>query len=370
MPAKPLTREDLVETLRQTQAFIDKGYEPVPLGAQHKGLYVVVGEHMGISDKSVKNRLDLAEARYGLTLENFRDVRTMTVDAEGDRPDPLEVLRRHAAANSAFIQQKRTKPVVIPVRPEPFAVAFVGDPHITNAGCNLDALRRDIELLASSGVRAVQMGDVMDNFHKVPKLAEKEAQNRMSVPEALSLARWIMAECGVRWDAHVIGNHDAWLGAEGVALLAEWAREARTRLYDWNARLIYDWGFGRHVVAASHDFKGHSQYNPTHGPGKMALWDGTADTYVAAHKHHHADAKVPNGWRGRTYQLVRVRGYKDHDSYSAGRAQFPAHDGMEGRSALLVVNPQAETHDGRQRVFMDIMDGLEWLTVLKRRYAA
>ena len=159
-----------------------------------------------------------------------------------------------------------------------------------------------------------------------------------------------------------------WIGPEGVALMREWAGRKATRLFDWNARIAYVWDGGQRVVAASHDFNGHSQYNPTHGPGKMALWDGTADTYVAAHRHNHAEAKVPNGWRGKTYQLIRVRGYKDHDTYAAGRAQFPQFEGIEGRAALLVVNPLSETHDGWQRSFMDIADGLEWLAMLRRRY--
>jgi hypothetical protein len=78
---------------------------------------------------------------------------------------------------------------------------------------------------------------------------------------------------------------------------------------------------------------------------------------------------VPNGWRQKTYQLVRVRGYKDWDSYSAGRAQFADFHGMEGRSALLVVNPLAQSHDGRQRVFMDVAEGIEYVQMLRARAA-
>jgi hypothetical protein len=59
------------------------------------------------------------------------------------------------------------------------------------------------------------MGDILDNFHANPKLAAKEAHNRMSISEALSVAQWLIAESGVKWDAHVLGNHDLWIGPEG-----------------------------------------------------------------------------------------------------------------------------------------------------------
>ena len=371
MGQRPLTRDDALEAVIAAARYVDRGYplKPGNKTGKEKGAILLAAQDMGLVPSTVRHRIAEAERRWGLTVDNCREPQTPHISPDGERPDPREILRRHSAANDQYIQAKRTKPVVVPVRMEPFAVAFVGDPHMANVGCNLTALQRDMEILRASGVRAVQMGDLLDNFHKVPKLAEKEAQNRMSVAEGLSLVQWLICESGVNWAAHVLGNHDLWLGEEGVALLREWCRQARTRLFDWNARLIFTWEGGQHVIAASHDFKGHSQFNPTHGPGKMALWDGTADTYVAAHRHNHAEAKVPNGWRGKTYQLIRVRGYKDHDSYGAGRAQFADHDGMEGRSALLVVNPIAETHDGRQRVFMDLLEGVEYLEMLKRRAA-
>lgn len=376
MPTKPLTQRELIETLTVVKRYADRGYPMFQEkgGESELGAFAMAEQDLDVTRTTIRGRVIMAKERYGLTIDNLPDIQEPEPEEHnGDRPCPVEVLNRHAALNRDYIAKKRTKPTVFMVRPEPFCVAFVGDPHLSNAGCNLEALRDDLEFLRATNVRSVQMGDILDNFHKVPKLAAKEAQNRMSIPEALSVAKWMIAESGVRWDAHVLGNHDLWLDAEGIALFGEWVRLAKSRIYDWNARLIYRWGDGKHdyhAIQASHDIKGHSQYNPVHGPGKMALWDGTADTYVAAHRHNHAEAKVPNGWREKTYQLVRVRGYKDYDSYSAGRAQFPSHDGMEGRSALLVVNPLAETHDGRQRVFMDLAEGVEFCEMLKRRHAA
>lgn len=361
-----------MEALRLVAKYVALGY-PDDLPAYGDGntlsAYLMASKESGINVNTIRTRTGMAKDRLGISPQAMIEA---AVREDDDRPCPIRLLDNHAVENLRHIARRRTKPAVFMVRPEPFAVAFVGDPHLTNEGCNLAALRADLELLAHSGVDAVEMGDMLDNFHRNAKLAAKEAHNRMSIRDGLSLAEWMVAESGVRWKAILLGNHDLWLSDEGVALIGEWARRAKSRLFNWNAHLIYRWGDGpdeKHWINAAHDFKGSSIYNPLHGNAKMAIWDGRADTYVAAHRHNHADAKMPNGWRGKTYQLVRVRGYKDYDSYSAGRAQFPDHEGMEGRSALVVINPLSHTHDGRQRVFMDLADGLEYLGAIKRRAA-
>lgn len=371
MPTPKLTREKCLEAVQAYKLFVDRGYPAHnPAGDNTSmGAKSAAADWLGIKRRTFSDRVDVAKKRFGMDIENVPAAVEIARD-DGD-PDPVEVLDRHSKANTEYISAKRKKPAAFIVPKRPFAVAFIGDPHLSNKGCNLDALRNDIAKIAASGVRAVQMGDVLDNFHATGKLAQKEAYNRMTIKEGHAVAEWLVVGSGIKWDAHVEGNHDAWMGADGIELFRSWVRAAKSRRFDWNARLIYAWGEKpdeRHTIMASHDMKGHSQYNPTHGPGKMALWDGTADTYVAAHRHNHAEAKVPNGFRGRTYQLVRVRGYKDVDEYSEGRPQFAPLDSMEGRSALLVVNPLSSSHDGRQRVFMDIADGLEHLQMLRSHY--
>src|ERR1700752_731048 len=47
---------------------------------------------------------------------------------------------------------------------KPIGVAFVGDPHLDNNGCNWPLLNRDIDVLAKTpGMYAVNMGDLTDN---------------------------------------------------------------------------------------------------------------------------------------------------------------------------------------------------------------
>lgn len=369
MPTKSLTYEQCAETLRTVNHFAKRGHD-LKGTCNGMGALGLAADVLGIDRKSVNHRMAKAKEQYGLTLENVGKPERIAADIDEDRPDPIALLDNLEPEDTRVLEKAKKKPHVILVPPEPFAVAFVGDPHLSNHGCNRRAFRDDMALLRDHQIRAIQMGDLLDNFHRAgPKLAPKEAHNRMTIKEALSVAKWAVCEAGVPWDAHIIGNHDAWMGDEGVSLLGEWVKQGKSRLYDWNAQIIYHWGSGSCHIAASHDMKGHSQYNPLHGPGKMALWDGQADVYVAAHRHNHANANIPNGWRGKTYNLVRVRGYKDADDYAAGRAQFPSHEGMEGRSAMLVVDPLSPTHSGQRKVFMDLADGLQYLQLLKNRAA-
>lgn len=372
MPTPPLTRQQCFEAVSAVRRFIDLGYETdPPKGTREMGAVAMAANSIGVPTNTLKHRIKQGLERFGITPENVLTPFTEWDDEDGEREDPLEILRRAKAATTAYIGARK-KPQVFIVKPEPFCVALIGDPHLSNRGCNLEALHDDVQLLAATGTRAVQLGDILDNFRYTGKLAAKEADNFLTTSQARSLAKWFICESGVKWDAHVLGNHDGWQGPEGVALLGDWVRKAKSRLYDWNARLIYRWGDGpndQHTIAASHDFKGNSIYNPNHGPMRMALEDGTADTYVAGHKHNPGETKFPNGWRQKTYQTVRVRGYKERDSYSEGRPQFAHLSFTEGRSALLVVNPLSETHDGRQRVFMDLGEGVEFCEMLKRRHA-
>lgn len=334
--------------------------------SHQKSAVEAASKDIGLAPSTIRNRLGAGAARYGWKVEDF--VNTSRPAEDDDIPDGLEVLNRHAPINAAYIDSSRKKwRRIVPVRHEPFGVAFVGDPHVENKGADLGKLRRDVETIRASGFRAINMGDVIDNFHETGKLAKLQAKNRMSVSEAYGVARWLIRDSGVKWDAHLLGNHDAWGGLAMATMFQQWASEAKTRFYDWMAQITYQWDGGSYTVLAAHDFKGSSIYNPLHGAMKRALEDGTADLYAAAHRHNHAKADMPNAFRERHYQFVRVAGYKAWDDH-AHRSGYAQAD--EGHSAVAIINPWAETKEGRCRVFHDLSEGAEWLQTLKRREAA
>lgn len=210
------------------------------------------------------------------------------------------------------------------------------------------------------------MGDVVDNFQALGKLASKQANNHMSVKEGLAAARWFIRDCRVKWDAQLLGNHDMWGEEPYSQLVQEWARDAKTRFYPWAVTLSYQWDGGAFTVFAAHDMKGHSQFNKLHGLMKRALVDGEADLYVGAHRHEAADGSEENGYRGKRYNYLRVKGYKRADEY-AWVKQFPEQVG--GASGVAVINPRSETMKGRCQIFYSIPEAAETLKMLRSHYA-
>ena len=314
---------------------------------------------------TLKHHLERAKERWGWTPDDFTaPARAAEADIE-DLGNGLAILQDGAARNAQYIAKFHSKPRVRMVRKEPFAVAFFGDMHADNKGCDIDRLMSDLALVRASRIRAINIGDICDNFHKTTKLASKAARNRMTPKEALAAAKWIVSE-GAAWDAHILGNHCLWGEEEFASLLRGWAAITGAKVHEWDALLTYRWDGGEFSILAAHDFKGNSQYNTLHGHIKRALEDGRADLYVCGHKHNAGQMGVENGWRGRRYEMVRVMGYKVADDY-AFRGQFPQQ--TEGHSCLAVIDPFAETKEGRCRTFLNLAEGVEHLEMLKARMA-
>jgi len=322
-------------------------------------------EYIGLNQRTLRHRLDIARQRYGLSVDNYTG-QTLLPDEIEELGDGLEILNQHAEQNSQYIRQHRTGHIrICPVKKEPFGIAIFGDMHADNKGTDLEKLKHDLRLCAASGVRSVNIGDTLDNFHYTGKLASKQAGNRMSDKEGLAVARYIIRDSGVKWDAHILGNHDAWAGAPYAHLFQEWARQAQTRFYDWMVRLEYHWDGGSFSLLAAHDFKGHSIHNPLHGLFRRAKEDGTADAYAAGHRHNSADGSFENGFRGRRYYFARVGSYKKADGYARNKG---FDEQTDGESAMFVVDPLADDKSSFCRVHPSISEGLEALQAKRLNY--
>jgi hypothetical protein len=321
------------------------------------------GKRLGLPSKTVRNHVEKARERWGWTPDDFAAPAPQAEADVEDLGDGLAILQESAQRNAQYIARFHTKPRVRLVKKEPFAVAFFGDPHLDNKGCDIKRLLADLELVRASRIRSINIGDIVDNFHKTGKLGTKAARNKMTPKEALAAAKWFVTE-GAPWDAHLIGNHCAWAEEEFAALLKGWAAVTGAKVHEWEAEIIYQWDDGQFIVNVAHDFKGHSQFNPVHGHIKRALEDGRADLYVAGHRHNAAQAGVENGWRKRRYEFLRVMGYKVADDYAKTK-QFPQQ--TEGHSAIAVIDPFATTLEGRCRTFLNLEEGVEHLEALRRR---
>lgn len=243
---------------------------------------------------------------------------------------------------------------------QPIAVAFVGDPHIDNNGCNWPLLRRDISILENTpGLYAVNIGDLTDNW--VGRLVRLYADQEMSKKQAWKLAKYLLRDAKIKWLAHILGNHDAW--NDGPYLIKANAAPV-VPVEDWQSRFQIVFSNGARVrVHAAHDFPGSSIWNGMHGPQKAAMLFEQADIYACGHKHTWSIVHGENANRDFVYHLIRAKGYKAIDSYAD---QLGYQNQRFGATITAVIDPGADGVN-KVRCFADLEEAAEFLTWKRAR---
>jgi hypothetical protein len=244
---------------------------------------------------------------------------------------------------------------------KPIGILWFGDPHVDDNGCNWPTLNRDIALCRDTeGLYGANIGDTTNNW--AGRLSHLYAKQDSSVGTARRLAKWFLLEAGVPWLVWIYGNHDAW--GDGSEVLGQMAKQHGTQkvvCHDWEARfrLVFKSGWEPRIYAA-HDFKGHSMWNPLHGPMKAGQMGDGADLYVCGDKHNWACFEFENAARGRRQTFVRVRGYKFMDEYAR---RLGLHEQKEGCAAVTVFDPD------RQQItsFSDAEVGADFLKHLRAK---
>jgi len=248
--------------------------------------------------------------------------------------------------------------------PGPYLLAFVGDPHLDDNGCNWPLLRRDVELMRRPHVHGVMLGDVTNNWSG--KLQRLYAHQDVTRDRAWKLAEWFWQ--AVPWLLLIKGNHDIWSQSHGQGDPLDWMSRGAAALEDWQARIEVTAGDHKLRVWASHDFKGSSLYNPLHGPMRAQKFSaGEADIYCAGHQHHweifcgeDADKTTRPHW------LVRARGYKYLDPH-ADRHQYASQ--AHGATIAAVIDPSREGPAAVQ-CYADLAEAVEILEFKRQRWEA
>jgi hypothetical protein len=246
---------------------------------------------------------------------------------------------------------------------EPTAIVVIGDPHVDDDGCDWTQLDRDTQtIIETPGMYAGSIGDNINNW--VGRLTRLYANQSTTETQAWRLAEgWIreLADPG-KLVFMVRGNHDMWSGS-GDPL--NWIMRSTGAVdQSWQAQMEFRWPGAAPVrMWASHDFKGHSQYNPLHAQKKKHLWHGgQADIYIAGHRHHWALSEEEDE-AGKIVHFGRARGYKAIDSY----ADVLGHAGQSfGASIAYVIDPRA---DGVKRIrpFPCVQQAADFVTFLRDR---
>lgn len=238
----------------------------------------------------------------------------------------------------------------------PFCLAFVGDPHADDDGCDLPTLDRHLKLIeATPGMWGVGLGDWTNNW--IGRLGRLYAEQGTTASDAWRFAEWMLKR--PIWMLLLRGNHDMWSGA-GDPL--RWiARDGLAPLSDWQAQFRVACGDAEWRIHAAHDFPGNSMWNRLHAPLRRAKMTGhSADLFIAAHRHTFALAEEQDEHSGRVSWLARAKSYKAMDSYASVLGYGQAQD--RGQSIAAVCDPAT----GRMQCFSDLDQAAAYLTWLRR----
>lgn len=276
----------------------------------------------------------------------------------------IDMMCRRFEKRQANAEAQRWRRFQVPHK-GPYALAFMGDPHVDDNGCNWPLLRRHCQMLAEAeGVYAVNIGDTTNNW--AGRLERLWAHQDTSGATARKLAHWLLNESGVPWFLWLHGNHDSWAGPVGTPWF-EAVKPHYVHMAEWGAKVTLVSPNGHELrLWAAHNFKGSSIWNNMHGLERAAQMADWAHLYVAGHHHDFGIREGENAERRYIYNLVRARGYKfiDHHADVHG---FPSYE--HGATVLAVVDPDAGKANA-VKAFSDLEHGLEYLAWKRSRRAA
>lgn len=328
-------------------------------------------KELGISARSAFRRRSKIEKRQGTPII-VPDGEDRTAEKEYTLPDfadddisaaeIINHMKRRFERKFESHQQKQWFPVKMKSN-EPIGLAFVGDPHVDDDGCNWPLLTRDVELLANTpGMHAINIGDTTNNW--TGRLVKKYADQESSKKTGYKLAKWLLKDSGVNWLMWLLGNHDSW--NDGATIISEMAADI-TPVFDWQARFVIEFPNGASCpVHAAHNFKGTSIYNPSHGAMRAAKF-GQRCPRILMQGHHHDYHMVEGVYEDldQTYWAGKCRGYKYIDSY-ADNLQFGQNS--HGATVTAIIDPSSDPGSSTFiRMFPDLVQACDFLTYLRQR---
>lgn len=320
-------------------------------------------KHLGLTRSGLQTRMQIAKSRGMSAGANPLETPDIIFpDLPSSELPPEELIEQAATRFEGHrIARDARRWMEIKVKSnKPIGLAFVGDPHLDNNGCNWPLLRQHIKILKETpGLYAGNIGDLTDNW--VGRLVRLYADQEMSKKQAWKLAKWFMSGAGINWLFHLLGNHDQW--NDGPYLIKANAATI-VPVEDWQSRFQLVFPNGSRVrIHAAHDFPGSSIWNPMHGPQKASMLLEQADIYACGHKHTWAINQSENANRDYVYHLVRARGYKAIDSYADNLGYSSQ---KYGATITAVIDPVGEGVN-RIRCFADLEESAEFLTWKRAR---
>lgn len=324
------------------------------------GAMITEAKRTGLVDRVIAEAGDHARSR-----QEVEAVVTPPVLPSGDVPVTkliprmVEDARRRIAAHEA-----RRGFIPIPVKMAgPICVAFIGDPHVDDAGCHWPKLYEDVDTIQKNkAIVSVGMGDYTNNW--VGRLGRLYAEQSTTKRSSWDLVRWLIP--ALRPILLLKGNHNLWSGQDDPLDFMRETAEPWTEAWQAKVELQFPGGKAWRFVAA-HDFKGSSMWNPLHANQRKAKFSGVrAHFYVAGHRHEWGLAQHEDAESGHVYWLGRARGYKVIDQH----ADVNGYDSQSfGHTVAAVIDPSAPPGPRFGQMFADLQEAADYLA-FKRRKAA
>jgi hypothetical protein len=244
----------------------------------------------------------------------------------------------------------------------PIGIVHFGDPHVDDDGTDIGLIEEHVRIVnKTEGMFGANLGDIQNNW--VGRLARLYAEQATSASEAWVLTEWLVTS--VHWIYLVGGNHDIWSGA-GDPL--KWISRQSGNVLNYNgARMDLRFPNGKRVrINARHDFSGHSQWTPTHGPAKAIQMGWRDHILTCGHKHvssMQGPLKCPAS--GILSWAIRCAGYKTYDRYAEEKG-LPDQNAFA--ACVTIIDPQYADDDTRLiTVIPDVQEGAEFLSWKRRK---
>ena len=246
----------------------------------------------------------------------------------------------------------------------PIGILHMGDPHVDDPGTSIDALEHHVDLIKNTeGLFGANIGDLAN--HWVGRLARLHAHQTTTEAETWRLVEWLVTS--IDWLYIIGGNHDLWVG-DGDPV--QWMVRKQSGVYQAHgARINLVFPNKKEVrVNARHDWTGHSQWNPAHGPAKAALMGINDHIVISGHRHisGYQIVKQPNS--GLISHAIRIASYKIYDNYAK---QLGLRNQNISPAVMTVIDSERGDDDpGLITVFHDMDMGVEFLKFLRQKRVA
>lgn len=246
---------------------------------------------------------------------------------------------------------------------KPIGVLFFGDPHLDDAGCDIDQLRADVKTVQQTdGLYGASIGDNQNNW--IGRLSYLYGHQETTEQQSWQLVEWFVDSLGKpkKWLMMVNGNHDIW---SGVGDPLKWMQRQQGILEGNDAvRVALRFPNGKEFrIAARHNWPGNSIWNANHGQLRAAYLQVNDHLIIGGHKHSGGDQRMYLEAADIVAHAIQLGSYKIHDSFGKTMGFLKT---QIAPSCLVIIDPNSTHIAGFSHVYYDCELGARVLKAMRK----